>query len=132
MATMVAGSTSPLSMAAASGAVSLGPAVASRSTRARRAISSRLASVAAVPFAAAAQDDGGDKRQRDHQERHAGGDGAQGVEYRRGDVGSHAIDLERQGVEGAGRIEAPRKLVVAQGEAEQADADQAGQQDRHD
>src|SRR5437879_2205464 len=118
MATIVAGSTSPLSMAALSGAVSLGPAVASRSTRVRRATSGGLAGVAAVPLAAATHDDGRDQRQRDHQERYARGDGAQRIEHRRGDVRRHAVDLERQGVEGARRVEAACELIVAQREAE--------------
>src|SRR5260370_1575634 len=74
MATIVAGWTVPLSIAAASAAVSLGPAVARRSTRGRRAISSGLSCVAALAFPATAQNDGGGQPPRDHPERTASGD----------------------------------------------------------
>ena len=52
---------------------------------------------------------------------------AERVEHRRRDVGGHAVDLERQRVEGAGGHQRARELVIGEREAEQADADQARQ-----
>ncbi len=66
-------------------------------------------------------DEGDDRRHR-----------AERIERRRGDVGGHRPDLERQRVLRADRQPAPRELVVGQREAEQRHRDHAGEDDRDD
>src|ERR1041385_3152414 len=61
------------------------------------------------------------KRHDDDDERHDRGHRSDGVEGRRGDVGGHRPDLERQGVLRTGGQCGAGDLVVGQGEAEQGD-----------
>ena len=65
-------------------------------------------------------------------ERQGGGQRAERVDHRRGGVGLHRLQLERQRVERAHGLRAAGELVVGQGEAEQRDADQRRQHDRQD
>src|SRR6202041_2131427 len=74
------------------------------------------------------QDD--DQGGEDHQERHCAGQRAQRVNVRLGDRGGEALQLQRQGVDGADGLARASEFVPRQGKAEQANADHRRQDDR--